>query len=378
MRCALIDQSIRFLHVVASLNHGGTEVTCRDLIGEFSKRPNVTNFVATLITGSGPIQPALEVASGHPVTVLGTGFLQRFWEFYKLCLKLRPSAVMFHFFRIDHVILAGAARLAGVRSVISKAGNPAPNVRGRNTRNWQLIIQLSKAIRCRIVSSSAYIEASLLQLSNLPSGSCVVHNGCDCDKICERAQNARMSKAPVFTVGMISRLDPIKDHAALLTAFAMVVRLNPQTPVRLRIIGDGVLRETLKAQAIALGIADTVEFLGNRIDVAEQLGQFDLFVFSTTREEGFGIVLIEALAAGVPVVASDVPACREVLRNGEFGKLLPPSDPQSLALAIYEHLAQAKINAQIPVPHPAAIKEAYGLQTMAQKYWTLLALEKGE
>ena len=71
-----------------------------------------------------------------------------------------------------------------------------------------------------------------------------------------------------------------------------------------------------------------------RRDVPELVGQLDLFVFATTPDEGLGIALIEAMAAGVPVVASDVGACREVLDDGALGLLVPPRDPAALADAI--------------------------------------------
>ena len=71
-----------------------------------------------------------------------------------------------------------------------------------------------------------------------------------------------------------------------------------------------------------------------RRDVPELVGELDLFVFATTADEGLGIALIEAMAAGVPVVASDVGACREVLDDGALGLLVPPGDPLALADAI--------------------------------------------
>jgi glycosyltransferase involved in cell wall biosynthesis len=68
--------------------------------------------------------------------------------------------------------------------------------------------------------------------------------------------------------------------------------------------------------------------------VPEILGQSDIFVFSTTRQEGLGTVLLEAMAAGLPVIASDVPACREVLADGRWGALVAPGDAGALAAAV--------------------------------------------
>jgi glycosyltransferase involved in cell wall biosynthesis len=309
------------------------------------------------------------------VTLLGDGGFVRFLRFYRLCRRLRPDAAIFHFFHIEHVVLALAARLAGVSSITGIAGNPAPTPEERNSRKWRIIIVLSKIARCRIVSASAYIQASLLRLWNLPEGSSVIHNGCDCHKISSRAEKAKSSKPPVFTVGMISRLDPIKDHTCLLEAFAGIVRSHPQAAIRLRIIGDGELRDELVAKAETLSISDKVEFLGNRSDIPEQLGELDLFVLSTTPKEGFGIVLIEALAARVPIVASDVPACREVLRGGEFGRLVPPGDPQALAEAIADHLSEGSPLRRPPRPRREDVEAAYGLAAIATKHWRVLMNE---
>lgn len=368
----MIKRAIRTLHVVASLDHGGTEVACRDLIGELNRRSDVANPVTALIRGSGSIEPELAGVSGQPIRVLKRGHWRRFLQFYWMCRALKPSAVMFHFFHLDHVVMASAARLAGVHAIFCKAGNPASVAGAPNARKWRFLIQLTRVLGCKIVCASAYIETSLRKLARLPDGSCVIHHGCDFDAIRARAKKARAAKSAAVTVGMISRLDPIKDHDTLLEAFALVARSDPQPDVLLRIVGDGELQHTLRAKAAALGVADKVEFLGIRSDVAEQLGQFDVFAFSTTLAEGFGIVLIEALAAGVPVIASDVPACREVLRGGEFGQLLAPKDPQPLARAISGFLDQAKMSKPGPVPDRAVIEEAYGLQAMAQKHWDLL------
>jgi glycosyltransferase involved in cell wall biosynthesis len=131
---------------------------------------------------------------------------------------------------------------------------------------------------------------------------------------------------------MVARLDPIKDQATLIRAFAEVANEHPRA--ELWLIGDGLRARELCELAVAAGVADRVVFWGARRDVPEMLGQMDLFAFSTTRDEGFGIALIEAMAAGLPVVASDVPACREVLGDGAAGILVPPGDPVRLARAI--------------------------------------------
>jgi glycosyltransferase involved in cell wall biosynthesis len=365
--------SALILHVVATLDHGGTEVTCRNLVAEFARRPGVTNAIAALKEGSGSIRAELAMVSGRPVTLLGRGRLARVRSFFRVCRKLRPHAVVFCFFHIDHVVLSFMARLAGVKCLLASAGNPAPSPDTSVADKWRRILLLTRLIGCRIVPASRWIESSLHRLGGLSPGSRVIHYGCDVPGISVRAAVARKRRTHnVFTIGMVARLDPIKDHATLLRAFARLINAHPDTALELRLIGEGTLREALEGQAIALGIIGRIRFLGNCSDIPEQLGALDLFVFSTTRDEGFGIVLIEALAAGLPVIASDVPACREVLQGGLLGRLVTPRDPVALSDAIALHLARWSSGAACDVPKVESVAATYGLSAMAEAYWKVL------
>jgi len=131
---------------------------------------------------------------------------------------------------------------------------------------------------------------------------------------------------------MVATMENHKDHATLLSALPAIRSVIPD--FRLLLVGDGTLRPELQAMAGRLGAGEAVEFLGTRCDVPELLGKSDLFVFSTTRREGLGSVLLEAMAAELPIVATDVPACREILRDGAHGKLIPPSNAAALADAV--------------------------------------------
>lgn len=137
---------------------------------------------------------------------------------------------------------------------------------------------------------------------------------------------------------MVATLEGHKDHDTLLRAMPAVIAAVPG--VHLSLAGNGSLRPRLEALARSLGIDGRVDFLGSCADVPTLLGGCDLFVFSTTREEGLGTVLIEALAAGLPVVASDVPACRELLEEGRWGVLVNPGDPAALAQAVIRRLGE--------------------------------------
>jgi glycosyltransferase involved in cell wall biosynthesis len=219
--------------------------------------------------------------------------------------------------------LALGARLAGVRRLAVHLGNPAP-ADPAGKRTWHRLLRWFQRLGVLAVPCSQAIVSSLQPLPRGLRLGPVIPNGCDTNAIAERAAAARARRpaGDFRRVLMVARLDPIKDQATLLRAF---VAARPPG-WRLQLVGDGSERPHLEALARELGLDPAQVFLGRRVDIPELLGQADLFAFSTTAAEGFGIALIEALAAGLPVIASNVPACRELLRDGAAGELVPAGD----------------------------------------------------
>lgn len=130
-------------------------------------------------------------------------------------------------------------------------------------------------------------------------------------------------------VGNVARLAEQKGHRTLLAAVPLVLERHPEA--RFAIAGDGELRDELEQLAKQHG--DHVVMLGNRSDVPDLLASFDVFAYPS-RFEGLCLGVIEAQAAGVPVVATPVGGIRETVRDGETGLLVPPDDPPALADAI--------------------------------------------
>jgi glycosyltransferase involved in cell wall biosynthesis len=131
-------------------------------------------------------------------------------------------------------------------------------------------------------------------------------------------------------IGVLGRLVPIKDHSTLFRAMLEVPGAH------LAVLGDGELRSSLETLARALHIADRVHFMGWWLDVAAALADLDVVALSS-RNEGTPVALIEALAAGRPVVATDVGGVRHVVQDGETGWLCPVGD----AVALGHLLARA-------------------------------------
>lgn len=145
-------------------------------------------------------------------------------------------------------------------------------------------------------------------------------------------------------VGAVSRFFPVKGMRFLIAAFAEVCRVQPRA--RLLLLGRGPEEEALRAQCRALGIADRVVFAGFQRAVEPYVAMFDVSVVPSL-EEGFGLVAVESMALGVPVVASGVDGLKEIIRDGESGLLVEPANPQAIAAAVLRLLSDASLRQRI-------------------------------
>jgi glycosyltransferase involved in cell wall biosynthesis len=178
-------------------------------------------------------------------------------------------------------------------------------------------------------AAQAYVAAHAVSQGRLS----VVGNGVDVDswKPDARARAAVREELGIkhqFLWLAVGRLEPVKDYATLLNAFAHV-----PSPSHLLVLGTGPLAAELKQLATRLGLSERVEFAGFEPQVKRWMQAADGFVLSS-RREGLPMVLLEAGACGVPVVATDVPGTREVIVDGETGWLAPAGDPERLATAM--------------------------------------------
>jgi len=136
-------------------------------------------------------------------------------------------------------------------------------------------------------------------------------------------------------VGIVGRLVPIKDVPCFLVAAKRVRELRPDA--RFAVVGDGEEREALERQSAALGLSGALHFFGWRRDLLAVYGDLDVVV-NASRNEGTPVALIEALAAGRPVVATAVGGTPDLIGRDERGLLVPPGEPERLAAAVVDAL----------------------------------------
>jgi glycosyltransferase involved in cell wall biosynthesis len=144
--------------------------------------------------------------------------------------------------------------------------------------------------------------------------------------------------------GTVGSLTPKKSHETLLRAARVARQRLPD--LRVAVVGQGPLAGALRRRAAELAVEDAVTLVGYREDAARVASAFDLFVLSS-RHEGLPVALLEAMAAGRPVVATRVGGVPEVVRDGSEGILVPPGDPEALAAAMVTVLADADLRARL-------------------------------
>jgi len=174
---------------------------------------------------------------------------------------------------------------------------------------------------------------------------------------------------------MVARMDDAKDHPTLIKACATLIRSG--FPVRLRLAGNWPDRAKHEELCQKESIKDSVEFLGSRSDVPELLGASDIAVLAT-HTEGFGIVLAEAMSAKIPVIATDIAVCREVLDAGRCGLLMPPRDVEALAGAIRRLVEDVELSNHLVQEGFKRAAELYDIKHLVDKYAALLTGKNGE
>jgi glycosyltransferase involved in cell wall biosynthesis len=163
----------------------------------------------------------------------------------------------------------------------------------------------------------------------------------------------------------VGRLSPEKDQATLLRAVARVIRAEPS--FRLEIAGDGPCRDDLHRLTGELSLAGTARFLGQVRDVPGLLARAGLFVLSSL-SEGISLTLLEAMASGLPVVATRVGGNPEVVLDGQTGWLVPPADPDALAAALLELWGNPEAGRQRGAEGRCRVEQHFDVRGMVAAY----------
>jgi glycosyltransferase involved in cell wall biosynthesis len=193
----------------------------------------------------------------------------------------------------------------------------------------------------------------------------IVPNGVDMQWISTWPQGFTAPQAEGPVVGTMGRLHPVKDLGTFLRACALVARQRPEA--RFLIAGDGPERESLWADAVQLGIEQNLTLTGDVADVRPILRRLSVFALSS-RSESCPNALLEAMALGLPCVATRVGGVPEIIEHGGNGLLSPPGNPEELARRILMLLRDEGLRRRLGAEAVTTVRERFSLEKMTTAY----------
>lgn len=362
-----------------SYQFGGSETVGVDLALEFQRRGyRVVCFA--FLDSAGPMREKLEAAGVRCLDMnyqRFKGVLRRlhyyraFWEMLR-----REKVTALHVHHHGSLILCGIPGwLAGVsRIVMTEHGLQAlverADARSLTRRYGRLASAITAVEQGQIEFFKRELGFASRKLHCIPNGVRII------EKDAERALAIRSElaiPAGVFAFFYVGRLNPVKDIGTLLKAFA-ALPAEISSVARLYLVGDGTERAKLEELRNALGLTARVTFFGARTDVARVLQAADTLVLSS-KSEGLPMVLLEAMAAGVPCISTAVGGIPELFGT-DRGLLVPAENASALASAMTQIVTSPEQRRRLSELALQNVRAHYALETIADRYLDLLGLAR--
>jgi glycosyltransferase involved in cell wall biosynthesis len=355
----------RLLYLITRAEHGGAQAHVLDLAMGVRER-----FEVEVATGEEGF--LTDACREHDIPVHVVPHLRReieplndvrvLKELVQLMRRIEPDLVHAHTFKAGFLgrLAANYSKIACVYTAhMWHFGSAAPFV-------WRAVSPACERLAARwcdriiTVSEQAARNALQYRIAHSPRQVVAIRNG-----ISEHPARARLDHGKTLSCTMVARFADYKDHGVLLRAFAKV----PGQP-RLKLVGDGASLPAAKKLAEDLGIRDRVEFKGARGDVPEILAQTDVFVLAS-KTETLPISILEAMRAGLPVIASDVGGISEEVVDGETGLLVPVGSVEELSAALRRLLADKQLRIAMGNAGRRRFERVFHADTMIERTQTL-------
>jgi len=374
---------MKILHVIKATGIAGAEKHLLTLIPGLRARGVDARLIA-LIEPDRPVdelQAAAETAAipFERVVIHANADLSLIPRLRALFRAQKPAVVHTHLLHADLYGIP-AARLARVAHVVTSRHNDDDF---RRAAHWRMIHRTQWRMVDAGIAISDAIRSFCIDVEGAPLDKMhTVHYGLNADLspnpvsvYRQRGLSARRDNhkgdsegGGALRIGMICRLIPQKGVHYGIDAFA---HLAPDFPdARLIIAGDGDLRADLEAQCQHLGIQDRVEFLGWQADIHPIMASLDIFLMPSLWE-GFGLVLLEAMAHDLPIVASRVSAIPEIIVDDETGLLVPPRDVEGLVSALRRLLSDPALRLRLGSSGGARLREQFSADKMIDATMTI-------
>ena len=359
---------LKVVHVVLSMDCGGLERIVLDLVTQGLERGQQVGVVC--VERFGPLEPEVKARGGwvacawkSPGIRLGTVV-----QLGRIFRKHRAEIIHTH--QIGALLYAGPAALLSLNAPVVHTEHGKYYEGLTHKRN---LGRVSASFARQFFCVSQDVADSVLAHRIAPPRKVIViRNGIDTRVLARRDHRSVIALRDSLgipptnpVIGTVGRLDEIKRQDLLLRAFARVRCLVPQA--HLVIVGDGPWKSRLQSLAAELGLEGTCHLVGYQSEPALYFQLFDVFAL-TSRSEGAPLAVLEACAAGVPVVATRVGGLPEIIEDGRTGILFDPSDEEALTKALLDLIGDKSLAQSLGQAASCRIESMYGLKRMAEEY----------
>lgn len=294
----------------------------------------------------------------------------------RLLRELRPAVV--HTRNLGALEMALPAAWAGVPVRVHGEHGWDSNDPDGLSRKCRFVRRLYRPFVHRYVALSRHLQRYLVDAVGVPANRVVqLYNGVDTQRFRPAPQRTPIEGSPfndpaLWLVGTVGRLQAIKDQVLLARAFVRALERAPQARDRLRLViaGEGALRASVEQVLREAGVESLAWLAGARDDVPDVLRGLDAFVLPS-RAEGISNTILEAMATGLPIVATAVGGNVELLEHGVTGTLVPSGHVDAMATALLEDLAQPQLARQRGEAARSAVQRRFSLDSMVAAYGDL-------
>jgi glycosyltransferase involved in cell wall biosynthesis len=350
---------IKVLNVIDSLYAGGAESLLKNFLLESKKYPDFQIDVCTLYSRN--IFKKELVDKSINVYELNLQFKYDFRGVFKLANLINSNdydLVHVHLFPAD-IMVAVASLFTDKRTKFIFTEHNIYN-RRRSIIFYKPIDKFVYSRYRKIICVSEKVKESLVDyLKELENKTIVIRNGIPVPD--KKLDNGAKKEYDVLCV---ARLEEAKGVDVLLKAIA-ILKGKFNSPLNVAVVGDGNKRDVLLSLNRSLGLGDTVHFLGVRKDVSNLMDASKIFVLPS-RWEGLPMVILEAMAHGLPVISTPVGGIPEVITNGENGILIPKENPYSLSEAILRVLNNEELLEKLSQNAYEIVRKYYSIQTYTE------------
>jgi sugar transferase (PEP-CTERM/EpsH1 system associated) len=363
------------LHVVYSFSVGGLENGVANLINRLPAS-NWRHGVISLTDVSREFRNRIE-RTDTLFMGLGKRPGHGFWLYprlFRLFRELQPAIVHTrNLAALEAVVPAAAARVRA--RVHGEHGRDVNDLDGSN-RKYQRVRRLYSPFVTRYVALSRDLEIYLRERVGIATRRIEqIYNGVDTDRfrppIHGRAPitGCPFQSEQLWLIGSIGRIEAVKDQATLARAFVRALRIHSEARQRLRLIlvGEGSLRARVEEYLRNEGALELTWFAGERSDVPQLMRGLDCFVLSSLAE-GISNTILEAMASGLPVVATRVGGNPELTEEGITGRLVPPADEVALAEQLTAYFANPATARRHGQAGRQVVERNFSLENMVERY----------